>query len=1438
MAHIGNDAAARDLQARVASLEAELEHARAELKNVQDSHHLFSNLVDLSPDAMMVQRADRRVVYINRSGVTMLGASASEEVVGSDFRRFIHADAQERAEADFRRLLTGELQHSRSVEQRWQDVHGAPFYADVFSTAVDWNGTPAVFIVAHDVTRRIVGRKRVKEAETRRNEAHQRLCDAIDTISEGFALFDAEGRLQLCNQKYVDGIGGIRRREVRPGMTFEEIVDQALKNGLWDRSDEPLDVIRARILARHQNLPSECDIRYPSGRWMRQSKKRTREGGVVAVYSDITDIKEQEQAQAERERLYRQMLEALPDAIVISENDRVVFINAAAVRLFGADSAEQLIGIDVHRLAPPGIEDIRRARREKVLTERCTLPPTEHQRLRLDGSVVDVESVSTFILWQGKPAILGVIRNITERKQAEAALAETERRLRAVTDNMPGAVFQRVLTADGRLHFPYVSAGIHEVTGLTPEEITQDTTAFFDRMREDFRDEFQTRLLDSAKGLTPVDIEVPIVKFGGEHRWIQSKGRPRKSANGDVVWDGIMIDITEQKLAEENARRSYHWLHEAMGNMPSAFLLWDPDDRLVLWNELAGKHHPVAEILREGLPFEDFLAPLYENIAAQRGRTAAAEWIEARRKQHRQEIGDCEFQGAGGRWFVLNERRTPEGFTVATLTDVTDRHHSEDRLRESEELHRGLLEALPDAVVVSVDTQVVFVNAAAVRLFGATDAAQLIGMNVHDLAPPELRDMQRERRSRVLAERCILPPHDQQRLRFDGTLVDVQTVASFIMWEGKPGYFAVLRDMTERRKADAVLAETQRRFSAVTDNIPGAVFQRVMSPDGELSFTYVSAGIKELTGLTPEEFMASKPASSVRIRADFREEYIARLKRSAETLEPLDIEIPGFTPDGRTRWLQSKGRPHRRDDGAVVWDGVVLDITEHKLAEENAVRTHRWLVEAIGSMPSGFMLWDSDDRLVLWNDLVQQYHVDPENFRVGMPFETMIGEVHRQLVDIYGQERADEWIAERRRQRQMASGEFEFRGIEGLWFEISERRTAEGFTVTLLTDVTERHEAEQRLRESEGRYRTLVNLSPDAVYVHRRGRIIVCNEAMVAMLGAKSADELIGRDVIDFVHPDIRDHVRRTREKSAKAGTRTTFGRQKRLRCDGSEFWAEVAAGAIEWDGERSGIVVMRDATEQMAAEEALVRSKEEAELANRAKTEFLANMSHELRTPLNAIIGFSDLMQREMLGPLGNEQYRGYLRDIYQSGTHLHDVINDILDLSKIEAGQLELREEPVDVAAAVERCLRVVSARAEEKNIVLQTRIGRNLPTISADERKVKQILINLISNAVKFTEQGGHVTVEAMTCSDGGICLRVTDTGIGIRQEDIPIVLQPFRQVDSTLSRRQEGTGLGLPLTKSLVELHGGSLTLTSEPGKGTTVTVQLPKSRSSSVPSAAE
>jgi signal transduction histidine kinase len=255
-----------------------------------------------------------------------------------------------------------------------------------------------------------------------------------------------------------------------------------------------------------------------------------------------------------------------------------------------------------------------------------------------------------------------------------------------------------------------------------------------------------------------------------------------------------------------------------------------------------------------------------------------------------------------------------------------------------------------------------------------------------------------------------------------------------------------------------------------------------------------------------------------------------------------------------------------------------------------------------------------------------------------------------------------------------------------------------------------------------------------------------------------------------------------------------------------------------------------RDNLERRVAERTaeLARARDAAEAANKAKTGFLANMSHELRTPLNAVIGFAEVLEGEVLGPMGNRRYTDYAKDIRESGRHLLALINDLLDLSKAESGKLELDEREMDPEEAVCQCLGMVQPRAEAAEVLLHSRIPDDLPKIYADERKIKQVLLNLLTNAVKFTPAGGEVSAEVEW---DGTHLRfvVTDAGIGIAQDDLEKILQPFVQVDSSLNRKYEGTGLGLPLVKSLVELHGGELDIHSEPGQGTRVKVQLPAER---------
>ena len=260
----------------------------------------------------------------------------------------------------------------------------------------------------------------------------------------------------------------------------------------------------------------------------------------------------------------------------------------------------------------------------------------------------------------------------------------------------------------------------------------------------------------------------------------------------------------------------------------------------------------------------------------------------------------------------------------------------------------------------------------------------------------------------------------------------------------------------------------------------------------------------------------------------------------------------------------------------------------------------------------------------------------------------------------------------------------------------------------------------------------------------------------------------------------------------------------------------------------RYAMAQSRDRRALIEKSHSLAVAKEQADLANRAKSEFLANMSHELRTPLNAIIGFSEIMKDQLSGPLDNPYYQEYVRDIYASANHLLEVINDILDVSKVEAGKLDLQESSFEVDNAIQSAIRLVIERAQEAGVAIDFMPRPDLPRLYADARRVKQMLLNLLSNAVKFTATGGRISVETQLGGDG-MSISVADTGIGIAADKVAMVFTPFAQVDGSLKRKYEGTGLGLSLTKGLVELHGGTITLESVLGKGTTVTLWFPNER---------
>jgi len=390
-----------------------------------------------------------------------------------------------------------------------------------------------------------------------------------------------------------------------------------------------------------------------------------------------------------------------------------------------------------------------------------------------------------------------------------------------------------------------------------------------------------------------------------------------------------------------------------------------------------------------------------------------------------------------------------------------------------------------------------------------------------------------------------------------------------------------------------------------------------------------------------------------------------------------------------------------------------------------------------------------------------------------------------------------------------------------------------GWVLQTVEDITDRKRIEDQLREAQERYELAVEGARDGLWDWNFGAgEFFASAQMCRTVGWGDEPRTMSpRESAKHIHPDHRAGVRRALIRHLRSKVDTFSLEYRTLDREDGPAWVSNHCRVVR---NASGKVTrmagsVTDVTARKQHENELRAAKEQAEIANRAKTEFLANMSHELRTPLNAILGFSQTIEAEMFGALPNAKYKEYAGDIHSSALHLLEVINDILDMSKIEANEFVVSDDLFDATAAVKRCVRFMSERAARKSIEIAVSIKAERIAIEADQRMFRQILLNLLSNAVKFTDNGGKVWVEGGELVDGYLEFRVGDTGIGMAPDDVAIALTPFGQVGRGRLVAQEGSGLGLSIVSRLMTLHGGDLTIHSEPGKGTLVILRFPGER---------
>jgi PAS domain S-box-containing protein len=634
-------------------------------------------------------------------------------------------------------------------------------------------------------------------------------------------------------------------------------------------------------------------------------------------------------------------------------------------------------------------------------------------------------------------------------------------------------------------------------------------------------------------------------------------------------------------------------------------------------------------------------------------------------------------------------------------------------------------------------------------------------------------------------------------------------------------------DRTTRSRAE--LEASEARLRTMLQSEPACV--KLIGPDCTLR-DMNPAGMR-MVGVQDLDSILGKSVLPL-ILPEYHDAYREAVRRVFAG-ETTFVQYEIVSRDGTHRWLEQNAAPifdpanpsHVHEMIAVTRDVTSRIIVEksERIAKERLELAQR--IAKVGSWE-----WDLASNELSWSD--ECYRILGWNPKDGKPT------LERFMASCHPEDRTSLQEIIQRGILSSAASEYEHRI---LWPDGTVRiihqlfhveRDRDGKPVHMMgttQDVTDFRTIEAELRQSQTTLSGILTISPEAIIVtDADGHISLFSAGAETIFGCKAAD-VIGRHIAMLIPERYREShqqhfasLSRAGTVSRKMGTRSTITAQRR---NGEEFPAEASLSKLDSPNGPVFTTIMRDMTHEQASRLELLESKLRAEEANIAKSRFLANMSHELRTPLNAIIGFSDMLQS---GIVANEdKRREYAADINNSGRHLLKVINDILDISRIEAGKMSLVEETIDITDVVESCLRMVAPHATAAQVGISAHVQPSLPGLLADRRLVLQILLNLLSNAVKFSHTGGVVDIHAEIDPASRLVIEVRDHGIGMSAEDVARIGEPFLQVDGRLERKFEGTGLGLVIAKRMMELHGGEVLVRSALGQGTMMSIVFPASR---------
>ncbi|MBY5992596.1 PAS domain S-box protein [Ferrimonas balearica] len=767
----------------------------------------------------------------------------------------------------------------------------------------------------------------------------------------------------------------------------------------------------------------------------------------------------------------------------------------------------------------------------------------------------------------------------------------------------------------------------------------------------------------------------------------------------------------------------------------------------------------------------------------------------------------------------------------ALLTDITEE-------LEAGRWYQAILEAAPDAILLTEpDGTIVYLNHQAEALTGY-QRDQLLGQKVELLVPKSRRAGHPQLRQSFMADPQPRPMGvglDLALRRADGSELAVEVSLSQLPASAgeTPRIAAILRDISERRAMDDKLKASEERFRTLVGNIPGVVYRCALDADWTMAF--ISDHIEELAGYPASDFLGNARRTFASLIHPEDEARVSEaVHQAVATQDSWALEYRIRHRRGHTCWVYEKGRAHYSDDGEPLWlDGSIHDVTEARTSRERVEQAKNQLETITESVPGVvFQLQQDDSEVGIRCNFVSggvQRALGLSEAQVMESMATVLALVVNE--DRPRLEKAlkrsavtlSDWVMELR--FKLASGPPQ-------WFSVGAQVSRDGDGQVIwngfLLNISERKQMEQKLAASEAHFRALFdNAGIAIVTLDKRGVIGEANERF-HQFAELEREQLVGQHISQLLPPEDRDPFNQALAPLLACERRHLAQELRYRKPDGSLRWADLRAVVLEDSrGKLANLVLtMSDVTERRQVNEALRQAKEAADAASQAKSDFLANMSHEIRTPMNAIIGMTQLCLQSELPP----RQADYLSKIDSASQSLLGIINDVLDYSKIEAGKLELEQQPFALDELLERLSDLFAVKAQDKNIELLFAVEPGVPLrLKGDVLRLGQVLTNLVSNAIKFTEEGEVVlAIRQVPDATGRSALRfsVRDTGIGMSDEQRARLFSSFSQADSSTTRKYGGTGLGLAISQRLVTLMGGEIQVDSAPGTGSTFHFVLP------------